>query len=77
MAIKSYLLGEGCREGEERVRVSKGKFVLTSSVLYSMESLYESVMIPERILEIPLLESFNLRALPSKKSWESAHLRGY
>lgn len=46
MAIKSYLLGEGCREGEERVRVSKGKFVLMSSVLYSRESLCESVMIP-------------------------------
>lgn len=46
MAIKNYLLGEGCREGEERVRVSKGKFVLMSSVLYSRESLCESVMIP-------------------------------
>lgn len=46
MAIKNYLLGEGCWEGEERVRVSKGKFVLMSSVLSSTESLYESVMIP-------------------------------
>lgn len=43
MAIKNYLLGEGYREGEERVRVRKGKFVLTNSVLYSP---YESVMIP-------------------------------
>ena len=45
MAVKNYLLGERCGEGEERVRVSKGKFVLTNSVLYSRESLYESVMI--------------------------------
>lgn len=45
MAIKNDLLGEGCGEGEERVRVSKRKFVLTNSVLYSRESLYEYVVI--------------------------------
>lgn len=45
MAVKNYLLGEGCGEGKERVRVSKEKFVLTNSVFYSRESLYEPVMI--------------------------------
>lgn len=45
MVMRNYLLGEGCEEGEEKVRGSKGKFVLTNSVFYSRKSLYESVVI--------------------------------